>query len=332
MWPEIVCPLDYQRLQPSSEGLRCPNQHTWPILSGIPRMLEQDSNYADCFGHQWNAFRRTQLDSHTGTTITSDRARRILGPECLGKLESDQRVEVLEVGCGAGRFTEFLLSTPAAHVTSVDFSSAVEANQANFPQGDRHRVVQGDVRQLPFLPGQFDLVFCVGVVQHTPDPEQTIRSLLQQVRPGGWLVFDHYAAKISYFASPSWVLRPILKRLSPERSLAWTKRLVDTLLPIHRLTARIPVVGWLLPKFSPVVTYHRAYGALSDALQYEWSLLDTYDGLTDWYKHLRTKGQIERYLAKSGASSVACRYGGNGIEARCRRPQTAESHCGRTDS
>ncbi|HEY6562933.1 MAG TPA: class I SAM-dependent methyltransferase, partial [Pirellulaceae bacterium] len=152
-------------------------------------MVESTRNYADCFGHQWNAFRRTQLDSHTGTTITTDRARRILGPDCLRLLNGPGRVDVLEVGCGAGRFTEVLLGMPASHVTSVDFSSAVEANQANVPQGPRHRVLQADVRQLPFAPGQFDLVFCVGVVQHTPNSEQTMQCLLRQAKPGGWVVF-----------------------------------------------------------------------------------------------------------------------------------------------
>ncbi|HEY6563290.1 MAG TPA: hypothetical protein VIY86_02235, partial [Pirellulaceae bacterium] len=124
-------------------------------------------------------------------------------------------------------------------------------------------------------------------------------------------------------ASPSWILRPILERLAPERSLRFTRWLVDTVLPIHRRTAHVPVLGRLLPKISPVATYHRAYQELPESLQYEWSLLDTYDGLTDWYKHLRTKGQIERHLKRCGAEAVECHYGGNGVEARCRRPSAA---------
>ena len=57
-----------------------------------------------------------------------------------------------------------------------------------------------------------------------------------------------------------------------------------------------------------------------DDLQREWALLDTHDQLTDSYKHFRTKGQIRRTLERMGAESIWCEYGGNGVEARCRRP------------
>ena len=61
--------------------------------------------YADAFGLQWKQYRLTQLDSHTGSPITAERARR-----CLGDIASSLGgKQVLEIGCGAGRFTEVLL-------------------------------------------------------------------------------------------------------------------------------------------------------------------------------------------------------------------------------
>jgi hypothetical protein len=71
---------------------------------------------------------------------------------------------------------------------------------------------------------------------------------------------------------------------------------------------------------SPVLCYYRSYPELNDQLQREWALLDTHDALTDWYKHFRTRGQIERALNALGVSEVACSYGGIGVEARARRP------------
>jgi hypothetical protein len=47
-------------------------QHRYPIRSGIPRFVPE-SNYADNFGVQWNHFRQTQLDSHSGLPISSGR-------------------------------------------------------------------------------------------------------------------------------------------------------------------------------------------------------------------------------------------------------------------
>ena len=233
-------------------------------------------------------------------------------------MQRNERTDVLEVGCGAGRFTEILLSTKAS-VTSVDLSSAVEANQENFPQGDRHRILQADVLKLPFSMGQYDIVFCLGVIQHTPNPEETIRKLFAQVGPGGWLVIDHYTYGLSYFTKTALLFRMILRRLPPEEGLKWTQRLVKVFFPLHRLVRKNRIAQALLSRVSPVLSYYHVF-PLDDDLQRQWSLLDTHDSLTDWYKHFRTKGQIRRAFESCGATQISCEYGGNGVEARGHRP------------
>ena len=75
-----------------------------------------------------------------------------------------------------------------------------------------------------------------------------------------------------------------------------------------------------LGRISPLLTYYQAHPELDDRLQYEWALLDTHDSLTDYYKHLRTAGQIERALSDLGATAVWVAKGGNGVEARCSKP------------
>jgi 2-polyprenyl-3-methyl-5-hydroxy-6-metoxy-1,4-benzoquinol methylase len=316
-WPEIVCPNDGQRLAAAHSALVCPSGHRWRIESGILRMVPP-RNYSDAFGLQWKTFRRTQLDSHTKTTLSLDRIRRCLGEECWQLLHRPERSDLLEVGCGAGRFTEILLSTGAC-VTSVDLSSAVEANQDNFPQDARHRVLQADVLHLPFAPAQYDVVLCLGVVQHTPNPEQTIQRLYEQVRPGGWLVVDHYTWTLSDLTKAAILFRMVLRRMSPEQGLKWSRRLVDVFLPLHRAVRGSRIAQPLLSRVSPVLAYYQ-HLPLNDDLQREWALLDTHDSLTDWYKHFRTKSQIERALEGMGAEAIWCEYGGIGVEARCRRP------------
>ena len=41
------------------------DQKEFPIINKIPRFVDA-SNYTDNFGLQWNTFRSTQLDSHSG--------------------------------------------------------------------------------------------------------------------------------------------------------------------------------------------------------------------------------------------------------------------------
>jgi 2-polyprenyl-3-methyl-5-hydroxy-6-metoxy-1,4-benzoquinol methylase len=321
-WPEIVCPNDGGLLVADSGMLACRHGHRWAVVNTIPRMIPAAKNYADAFGLQWNVYRRTQLDSYTGSTLSLTRARRCLGEELWATIgQSARPVEVLEAGCGAGRFTEVLLAA-GARVTSVDLSGAVDANQENCPQDERHRILQADLLRLPFRPGQFDVVFCLGVIQHTPSPEETIGRLFEQVRPGGWLVIDHYAYNLSNLTKSAILFRRVLRRMPPAAALRWTERLVAVFLPLHRAFRRSRIAHALLSRVSPVLAYYHT-SPLPDDLQRQWALLDTYDSLTDWYKHFRTKGQIRRALERVGAVEIVCEYGGNGVEARCRRPMSS---------
>ena len=317
-WPDVVCPNDHQRLAREGEALVCAQGHRWNVASEIPRMVPGGGNYADAFGLQWNTYRRTQLDSYTGHPLSRDRARRCVGEAAWALLERGEPANLLEVGCGAGRFTEILLST-RARVTSVDLSSAVEANQQNFPQNERHRILQADVLALPFGEGQYDVVFCLGVIQHTPNPEQTIAKLYAQTRPGGWLVIDHYARTLSWYTKTAPLFRAVMKRMPPERALKWSRGLVNVFFPLHRAARHSHAMQALVSRVSPVLTYYHGL-PLDDELQRQWALLDTNDYLTDWYKHFRSPAQIRHTLETLGAVDIWCERGGNGVEARCRRP------------
>jgi SAM-dependent methyltransferase len=318
--PPLVCPTDHLPLRATDGVLLCERQHSYAVRAGIPRLLSDRAQYADAFGEQWNTYRVTQLDSYTGTTISRDRLRRCLGESLWRQLSADRPMQILETGCGAGRFTEGLLELPGVRLTSTDLSSAVDANKTNFPQTERHRVVQCDINALPFARESYDVVVCLGVVQHTPDPEKTISALYEQVKPGGWLVIDHYAPSFSYYTKiPPLILRPIFKRLSPRAGMKASETVTNLFFPLHRAVRKHRWLQILLSRFSPLLTYFQAYPQLSDSHQYEWALLDTHDHLTDYYKHFRTVPQIRRTLEALGGQEIWVSRGGNGVEARCRK-------------
>ena len=316
---ELCCPTDGSSLSVRADSYLCERGCQWKVVDGIPRFVV-GRHYSDPFGLQWRTYSKVQLDSHTGLSISLDRAKAGLG-EYYGDLLAPHAPvrNVLEAGCGAGRFTEVLLRLPV-RVYSVDASSAVEANAANCPQDDRHAIYQADLIQLPFRPRQFDLVFCLGVVQHTKSPEETIGKLYEQVRPGGTLLFDHYVSRVRGLSNPARQLaRLFVKRMAPEKSLRATRTLVDLLFPLYRASKNSPSLLFLLSKLLPLYTgYH--HPQLSDEQQYQYALLNTHDGLADWYKHSRTQKAIEGVLRDLGADKVDVHPGANGIVARCRRP------------
>ncbi len=278
---------------------------------GVIRVLS-GATYADAFGNQWLRYRRTQLDSASGMPISLTRLKRCLGDEIWGTLPN---VRVLEAGCGAGRFTEVLLSE-GAHVVSVDLSEAVVANATNFPVDDRHLVVRADITDLPWEPGQFDVVVCLGVVQHTPDPRRTIAALAQHVRPGGWLVVDQYTDdKVgTYSLKP--LYRAIIKRLPARWTLSLVQRLTHVLIPLHASCARNRLAWFALTRVSPLITYHRDIREFTDVQQFEWACLDSHDALTDWYKHPTNEAGMTDNLRNGGLSEIQVWSDGIGIEGR----------------
>jgi SAM-dependent methyltransferase len=323
LWPEYVCPVDLQALEARADFLVCPEGHRYPEVRGIPRFVT-GTTYADHFGAQWKRYRTTQLDSYTGRPISRDRLRRCVGEQLWNKLE---KLQILECGCGAGRFTEVLLAQGGS-VTSVDLSEAVDANLENCPLSDSHRIAQGDILQLPFRKQQFDLVLCLGVIQHTPSPENTIRALADQVRPGGHLILDHYTYELGWFTKTAPLFRMVLKRLPTDVSMRFTERMVEKVLPLHKRVSRSRLRS-IVFRISPVLTHYVTYPELSDEIQRQWALLDTHDSLTDWHKHFRTRNQIRRTLLQLGFEEVWCEYGGNGVEARAQRPAAPPGVLGR---
>lgn len=311
--PELRCPTHHQPLTESSSNLICPSGCIVPIINNIPRFVSSE-NYADAFGRQWNKFRKTQLDSHTGTTISRDRLQRCLG----GSLDVIKGKSVLEVGCGAGRFTEVMLKA-GARVLACDLSAAVEANYDNCRHlSPDYFVCQADALKLPVAPGSFDFVVCLGVIQHTPSPEQTIAALARYVRPGGTLAIDHYPPDYPLTRSRA-IARKLLLKLPPRVAHQLALTLARVLVPIHRLTWNNRRGVWRvrrwLAKHSPLVDYYGVF-SIEPHLLAEWAILDTHDTLTDYYKHVRSEAQIEQSLRACGFSHVQVRRGGNGVEAR----------------
>jgi SAM-dependent methyltransferase len=276
-----------------------PSGHSFPIENAIPRFVTRD-NYAVSFGLQWNQFRKTQLDSHSGQPISRDRFFRFTGwrPEDLaGK-------RVLDVGCGAGRFLEIALSC-GAHVVALDYSSAVDACWANHQdKPNLLGVVQGDIYALPFVPKQFDFVYCLGVLQHTPDVRRAFRALPAHLKAGGQLTVDVYPKQWRNYVWPRYWLRPITTRLEPARLFRVVQFMVAYLLPVSVVLGRAPVIGRKLRHLIPVSNYDGILPLNREQLR-EWATLDTFDMLAPAHDHPQTAAALTNWFHEAGLEHVA---------------------------
>lgn len=292
---------------------------TYPIINSIPRFVHND-NYASSFGKQWVMFSKTQLDSHTGIKISEDRLNRCFN----GRLDFLEGKTVLEAGSGAGRFTEILLNK-GAKLDSFDYSIAVNANFENNGANPNLRLAQADVRQMPFPFAHYDFVVCLGVVQHTPSPEQTIEALWSRVKPGGYLIFDHYRKKIRNYLPPPIGVGGMLYRryflsLPKDQQFQAVKRVFDFWFPMIWRYRENKIFQFFIARLNPIVNYYPHFGLKNKEMYYEWMLLDTHDATTDTFKHRRTANELEKFLKNLGAVNIKVINAGNGVEAFCQKP------------
>lgn len=99
---------------------------------------------------------------------------------------------VLDVGCGGGILAE-AMAARGARVTGIDLSEAplAVANLHLKQTGlhvDYRRVSAEDLAQE--RPGHFDVVTCLEMLEHVPDPASTIRACAALVKPGGHVFFS----------------------------------------------------------------------------------------------------------------------------------------------
>ena len=145
------------------------NSKKFEIVNFIPRFVSGD-NYSENFGIQWNTFRKTQLDSFSGHPISENRFWNATN----WKKEEIRDQWVLDVGCGAGRFAEVALKA-GAKVIALDYSNSVEACYENLKHFKNFHVIQADIYNLPFNKRYFKYVYCLGVLQHTPNVKESLR-------------------------------------------------------------------------------------------------------------------------------------------------------------
>jgi SAM-dependent methyltransferase len=280
------------------------------IRRGIPRFVD-DEGYAKNFGMQWTSFRTTQLDSKTGLPLTFNRFwnnTKWQPKDLYGKT-------VLECGCGAGRFTEILLSA-GAKVVSFDMTSAVDANQINNSKKGELFLFQGDINNIPFPDDYFDFVFCYGVLQHTEFPIKSYKSIFDKLKPGGSISIDYYR-KMRYpsvWTTPKYFWRPITTKMRPETLLRIIRGYIPLWLPIDTFFRKIPIISNIL-SYIPIPCWNYIRMGLNYQQRKEWAVMDTFDALGARYDYPKTIDEVKAMIASDRNAYVELFYGSNGIVA-----------------
>lgn len=284
-------------------------QSYYPIMEYIPRFVPLD-NYANSFGLEWTYHARTQYDDYSGANVSEKRFFEETG--WAGDLTGQF---ILEIGSGSGRFTAQAASTGAL-VVSVDYSYAVDVNYTFNGKSSNVFIIQADINSLPLRENYFDKLFCLGVLQHTPDPGRAFISLPHYLKKNGEIVIDVYktiGGIKRLFQTKHWV-RPITRKLNPRLLYGILSNYVRFMWPISRLIHNLPhgrQLNWAL-----LVADYRGVYDLSEEMLKEWAILDTFDMLSPAYDNPQTLDMVNQWFNEAHLKNVEVNYGYTGIVGR----------------
>jgi SAM-dependent methyltransferase len=110
--------------------------------------------------------------------------------ELNGKLGLRPGLDVMEIGCGTGQITGWLVETvKPGKVMAVDFSSAM-LEQAK-SRGVMAEFALVDICREKPVATQFDIVLCFHSFPHFRDPAAALRQIVRCLKPGGQLLVLH---------------------------------------------------------------------------------------------------------------------------------------------
>lgn len=254
-----------------------------PIKGGVPRFTSDD--YASSFSFEWNRFSTTQLDSARQSEVSERRLEQNLTyplDELAGKL-------VLDVGCGMGRFAE-VVAKHGGTVVGADISYAVDAAAKNLARWPNAHVIQADLRRLPLRERQFDLVYSLGVLHHTPDPRKSFEGLIRYVTSGGQISITLYSGYNRVYVGSTNAWRHLTTRLPRELMYALSYLAV----PLYYVY-RIPLIGLLGRIIWPI------------SLDPDWRVrvLDTFDCYTPQYQFFHSHPDVYRWFSGAKLCDIA---------------------------
>ena len=101
--------------------------------------------------------------------------------------------KVVDIGCGGGILSDSM-ARRGADVLGIDLAgkalkvAQLHALEASTPSIDYREVAAEALAEE--MPGAFDVLTCMEMLEHVPDPASVVRACAALVKPGGWLFFS----------------------------------------------------------------------------------------------------------------------------------------------
>ena len=101
--------------------------------------------------------------------------------------------QVLDVGCGGGILSD-AMARAGATVTGIDLAGkSLKVAQLHALESQTPNVIYREISAEALAaetPAQFDVVTCMEMLEHVPDPAAIVKACSALVKPGGWVFFS----------------------------------------------------------------------------------------------------------------------------------------------
>lgn len=295
--------LDAEKTLPNgtvwSGELRSPSGKNYPIVRGVPRFVGKQA-YASSFGFEWTRWPRVQFESENVGRPMEGHTTRMWERITYAEDKQVAGRTVVDFGCGPGRFLD-VVRRKGGLAVGIDLSNAVDAARRNFRDDPDVLIVQGDLLNPPFRDGAFDGGFSIGVLHHTPAPEQGLAALARAIRDGGWVSCCVYPTNDFYDFASVQRLRRIHLALKPvlgyRFALAYSYFAAYVLAPLMRQAKELGLRN---------VTRSVERNVLVSLWlkDVRWRLLDTFDAITPAIASTHTTAEVRGWFERAGCRSV----------------------------
>ena len=270
---ELLCPYCQRPLAISSE-LKCEACGAiYPVIDGIPRFVAQE--HLASFGLQWNRYEVAHDDEDRATFQAK-----------TGVSLSDLRgLRVLDAGCGGGRYSK-VAAEAGAIVVGADHSTAVEKASRLCGHLDTVKLVQADLKRLPFPRESFDFVFSIGVMHHDRNTREVFDAVSDMVKPGGRMAVWLYRRNTWWQESLNSSLRRSTTRMSVDELEPWCR--------VGAVFGGIPIVKQTLSKLINFSTHP----------VWENRICDTFDWYAPEFQYHHTTEELCSWFTDAGFSDL----------------------------
>jgi 2-polyprenyl-6-hydroxyphenyl methylase/3-demethylubiquinone-9 3-methyltransferase len=166
--------------------------------------------------------------------------------------------DIVDVGCGGGILSE-ALALRGARVTGIDLSDkalgVARLHQLESGVAVDYRLVSAEAFAAE-AGGRFDVVACLEMLEHVPDPASTVAACARLARPGGTVVFSTLNRNVRSYALAVLAAEYVLGML-PRGTHDWSRFLRPSELARLARNARLDVTALTGIGYAPLTrTYH----------------------------------------------------------------------------